>query len=328
MLTLFPKNVVKLLNIQLRRYAVNKLPEKFNKFSLPVKFDAKLTKKLQLTPVLTANEWFRFRQNLLKFSSNSYINENSVDIILMGYCEGLKNIDDQLKNANNYMDALAEADIQPNLMSCSKLMMIFYRKAVQQTISAEEEEQLLQLLVFDKLTYFFRLNFMCFFIFSRCRYIDTKLQTKPNRDIYRNLVLAISVTREWRDILKVIDDQKNAESPMGKPPVVVYKTFVTKAFSEDDQHLGWKLLDEISEKNTLPDSRMFSAYWDYCRRFKSELSKNSDKMMEFIRNNQIIVQKETVDGLANLVEDTGHSFGYANINDRLVTENRTSDWLK
>lgn len=158
-----------------------------------------------------------------------------------------------------------------------------------------------------------------FSYFFRCRFVDAKLKTKPNREIDRYLILALSVTKEWRDVLKIVDKQKNAESSMAKPPAIVYRTLVTKAFSEDDQQLGWKLLDEISKKNILPDNRIFLAYWDYCRRFKLELGENLDKMMEFIRKNQIIVQKEIVDGLAGLIGDAGQSFGYANIDYRLVT---------
>lgn len=145
MFSLFSRNFVKSLNHQLRQYSAQKLPEKFNKFSLPVKFDAKLTKKLQITPVLTPNEWIRFRQNLLKFPTNNHVNENNVDQILLGYCESVKKVDDQLKNAIHYMDALTDANIEPNLMNCSKLLGIFYRKALKDRISSEEEEQLLQL---------------------------------------------------------------------------------------------------------------------------------------------------------------------------------------
>lgn len=139
------KNVVKLVNIQTRQYAVRRMPEKFNQFCLPVKFDAKLTAKLRNDRVITVNDWFRVRRDLLKFHANSYVNEHNVDKIMLGYCAALKNIDDQLLNAINYMNALINANIEPSIACCSKVLNIFYRKALYEKLSDSEEEELLKL---------------------------------------------------------------------------------------------------------------------------------------------------------------------------------------
>lgn len=159
-------------------------------------------------------------------------------------------------------------------------------------------------------------EFQYLWLFCRCRYIDARLKKKPNRGVYRELILSISLTKQWRDVLTTIESQRNAGLPMGKPPVMVYKILIAKAFSEDDQQLGWKLLNEVIKENILPDSRVFSAYWSYCSRFNTKLNENLEKMIEFIKENNIIVQKEVIDGLANLIESAGHSFKYVKITER------------
>lgn len=115
--------------------------------------------------------------------------------------------------------------------------------------------------------------------------------------------------------MRLIEATKE-DSPMGKPPAMVYKMFVIKAFSEDDDQLGWKMLDEIGNENILIDARVFSAYWDYCRRKQSNMKENLERMMTFISTNKFIVTKEVVDGLTSLVGGKKHECNDVIIDDR------------
>lgn len=152
----------------------------------------------------------------------------------------------------------------------------------------------------------------------RCQFVDLELKKKPNRDVFRSLLLAISITKEWRKVLNVIESQKETGHSIGKPPAVAYKIFIANAFNENDAELGWKLLNEINEKNILPDAKVFTAYWGYCRRFQADLLENIDKMLEFIRANDLIIQKEVIDGLVDLIRDAGQVAEYVELDKRLV----------
>lgn len=113
----------------------------------------------------------------------------------------------------------------------------------------------------------------------------------------------LSATRDWR---KVADTINNDKIHCSKSTIQIFNNLTANAFQEADIALGWKMLNQINEKNFQPNFEAFQAYWSYCALNRSTFAENVEKMFEFIEKNDLIVSRNVIESLSDKIK---HYYG-------------------
>lgn len=94
-----------------------------------------------------------------------------------------------------------------------------------------------------------------------------------------------------------------------------YISNISNAFREENIEHGFQLFQEFIQTGQFPNSDVFLAYWNYCHQ-ANNLKDNVIRMLDFIEVNNVVLSRESVNGLILLLEQRDIAVGKVEINAR------------
>lgn len=118
-----------------------------------------------------------------------------------------------------------------------------------------------------------------------------------------NTIKTLLATDKWRETIKIIEENRIKCTQKTLP---VFSCLAANAFYDEDETLGWKILNEINAANQHPDYIAFQGYWKYCAsRNKAEFIEFLEKMLKYIGQNEILVSRQVIDALNDEIKRIG-----------------------
>ncbi|KAJ8929373.1 hypothetical protein NQ314_017954 [Rhamnusium bicolor] len=81
-----------------------------------------------------------------------------------------------------------------------------------------------------------------------------------------NVILALSVTNQWKKCIDLLQEVKITAIPK----TLVYSSVISSAFLNNEERLGWKLLEEMLELEKIPHSTTFLSYIRSIRKIRKK----------------------------------------------------------
>lgn len=164
-----------------------------------------------------APDWQKIRKQVLEIGKP--FTPVNMDYVIMSYC-CLKN---DLSLGKSYINFLQKNDINPNLATLGQYLRLYYavNKFNSSNLNNDDENYILSLYENIKETY---------------KVLDSASS--------ESALVAISLTKEWKTCLKLLDEIKL----VGIPTDLCYSTIISTAFRNGDTELAWKLLNEMIGK--------------------------------------------------------------------------------
>jgi len=209
----------------------------------------------------TAEDWKNVRDDL--FKSGKQITSLTIDSIILSYCIGAQNYD----LGYSYMEFLKTENIKPGLAAVGKYLKLFYLRNCDRVLKESDENYILDM------------------------YKDLRKKYKLlDATTCENVIHALSITKHWKECLKLLDEIKITCSP----GVSAYSVIVAAAFANNENDLAWKLLDEIVVNDRTPQSVAYLSYIKQCKKME-----HLEKLFEFFRLNVIKCDTEVARSLSH-----------------------------
>lgn len=249
-------------------------PKKINNhyiFSAIIESDWLINKKMKSGEIMEDDQWTAVRKDLLETYN---LTETNVDSRIYDICQHYNRVDEAVR----YFQFLERNNYQIPLSIAGDYLRIFYTR--NKPITTEEEEEI-------------------------CRVYDDLRKKYPLLDgkTCSDCILAISLTKKWKDTLELLDMMKITSNP----GVNVMSAIISAAFRNDEVAMGWKIMTEATERYPL-DSRVYKEYLGHCKKKvdKSKLQEEVEKMFYFWGEHDIKPSEEVVREYMDLYQ----SFGY------------------
>ncbi|CAH0550785.1 unnamed protein product [Brassicogethes aeneus] len=221
--------------------------------------------------VKTQKDWKKVRQEILNNQFNKHvITPVNIDSMIIGFCTK----PEKYQLASSYIKFLQKEKIKPNLATNGKYLKLLYEKNTEKCLKADENEIL--------------------GIYEELR------KGYPVLDSFtiENLILGLSVTKEWKKCLELFEEIKITAIANNS----VYSAFISSAFLNNEEDLAWQFLNELIENNRTPKSIIFTSYLATAKKLKSKekIHAKLEKMFEFLKNNDLRLEKTAIEKLEEL----------------------------
>lgn len=114
--------------------------------------------------------------------------------------------------------------------------------------------------------------------------------------------MALSHTDKWRHGWELITKYRSIVQVIS---ITAVCPLIQRAFLEGDCRLGIQMLGHLlskTDKNIIP-SKVFMAYWEFCRRQPNNQRQHIETMLELIQKERVVVTKQTIFGLKALLKE-------------------------
>ncbi|XP_018323887.1 mitochondrial ribonuclease P catalytic subunit [Agrilus planipennis] len=172
-----------------------------------------------------ANDWTSIRNNV---KENKDVPLSTVDFVILNYCCSTK----QYSLGIKFWKYLEEAGIKPNLATKRKYLYLLYKCS--RTSGKREETQILKL---------------CDDIQKEYKVLDPTTS--------EHVAQALSVTKCWRQGIKLLDEVKITATPTTE----TYSAVAAAAFENLENELGLEIVKEIIEKDRKPLDYVYMSYF-------------------------------------------------------------------
>lgn len=123
------------------------------------------------------------------------------------------------------------------------------------------------------------------------------------------------MTHEWTKVLSLIDKHNTICSHSNLP---AFSMVAANAFLHKNPEVGWSYLERIINSKLNPNCIAFLMYWTYCEPNTQDFILNIEKMLFFLKQNEIITSKAVLNGLGESLAKNGLSLSWTTISpDRL-----------
>ncbi|KAJ6634895.1 Mitochondrial ribonuclease P catalytic subunit [Pseudolycoriella hygida] len=238
-------------------------------------------------PQPTKQEWTDLRNNLLKMKSrSSVVNANNVDVFILSNC-----LPKQLETGKSYVKYLKESGSEPKISALMRLLKLYF-DASRAGIPITKEDQQYIVDMYNRLA-------------AQYEIFDSTL----GEGLLHGLVL----TDEWRKSLDIMDSMKFCSNPSSS----AYSAVIGRALHEGDESLGWNLFnDMIANCTTTLRNEAFESYIHFCEKNNDEFEKNINKMLTFIRDNEILITDKIARAFQRAFEKFDYNCSITTVNPR------------
>lgn len=113
-----------------------------------------------------------------------------------------------------------------------------------------------------------------------------------------NSIFALSVTKQWKKCLELLQMIKFTASPTS----AAYSRVIIAAFSNKEMEIGWKLMSEMLMDHRSPQPTVYISWYQNCDRTQEDL----EKMLKFIGNNNIMIPNQVATEIARAFYEIGY----------------------
>ncbi|KAJ8909368.1 hypothetical protein NQ315_004991, partial [Exocentrus adspersus] len=194
---------------------------------------------LENAQVNSARDWSNIRKSILDHEINrGQFTTNNIDAMILGHCTKIKRYD----LGASYVSFLNQEDVKLNIATIGKYLKLIYFKNQENCLETGKP----------------------------CDKAQEEIITKHYHDLRKdypvldsltleNVVLALSLTSRWKECLDLLKEIKIT----AVPTAAAYSAVIAAAFLNNEEALGWTLLDEILMLDKLPGSVSLLAYVTY-----------------------------------------------------------------
>lgn len=261
------KNVYKSIS-QTSRLMYNYSVRKRRPFQSKLVHRNALLDELEINKEKLPSEWKIIRQ---EFLNDNKITENSVDAVILGHCISKNNY----SLGSSYINFLNKENIKFTLAASGKYFKLLYfinkedRFVSGNSIKKDQEQFILK------------------------KFGEIRQQHKILDSItLEGSIGALSLTHEWKKCLDLLNEIKVTTTPNGN----AYSNIVSAAFLNNEESLGWSLLQEMILYNRNIDEIVYFAYINYLKKLKTGKNRISqlEKLFVFLEENDIVLNSSGV----------------------------------
>lgn len=121
----------------------------------------------------------------------------------------------------------------------------------------------------------------------------------------------LAITSEWTKVQSLINEYSTLCRPSN---LSAFSIVAAKAFSHRQPEIGWNMLERIAKAKFNPNCISFLEYWDYCESNAKDFKLNVEKMLFFMKQNEIVVTRAVLKGLQKSLGKNGSSLLWSEIN--------------
>ncbi|KAG8225732.1 hypothetical protein J437_LFUL006827 [Ladona fulva] len=203
-------------------------------------------------PPQSEEEVYNFREKVI--NSGHVVTKNNVDSIILGICSALKNIN----FADSYLNMLKSKNIEINVAAAGRYLRVCYA-----CNHVRGENKILEI----------------------CSYIRNKMPLM-DATTAENVLHGLSLTSEWRQGLELLDMIKETCTPTGS----TYSSLVIAAFRNDDQELGWEIMEECIKIGKVVQDTVYLSLLDLAiakNRSGNKQLAFVEKILEFLKLHEL-----------------------------------------
>lgn len=121
-------------------------------------------------------------------------------------------------------------------------------------------------------------------------------------DLSEGVIYGLICTTQWRKSLDIFDSMKELKTPSSR----IYSAVIHRAIQDEDEPLVWNLFDNMIAECTVLQNEVFVSYIGFCEKNSHTFAEKINKMLTFIKDNEILVTTE----VANEFQRAFQMFGY------------------
>ncbi|KAL3265397.1 hypothetical protein HHI36_009603 [Cryptolaemus montrouzieri] len=222
-------------------------------------------------------------------NSGGKFTTKSVDRILLKYFISSKQYDIGL----DYIKYLSEEHIsKSHLFLTNQIFRLYFQKRYEEkSLSEAAEEHLISL-------------------YKNLR------KSYPVLDVIslEHAILALSVTKEWRKTIELVDEIKK----MNRPSSICFSAIIAAAFLNNEEKTAWMFFNEMFEKERPPYDVIFQAYFEQLESLpdKQEVLSNLEKLFRICTEKDIIFSERVILDLNKLLRKNDIYATFTTINKR------------
>lgn len=134
------------------------------------------------------------------------------------------------------------------------------------------------------------------------RILSYSTKWKPNSPKVQQEIKQLSKTEQWRNAIDIINRENVTCTKLNVP---IFNSLAESAFYDNDQVMGWELLNEISKSGFEPSNHLIKSYWKFCTQNQSQFHAKIEEMLKFIADNRILVTGSVLMELNKSIEPFG-----------------------
>ncbi|CAH1163414.1 unnamed protein product [Phaedon cochleariae] len=243
-------------------------------------------------------EWGNVRQTILNHEQNrKHYTMDNIDALILGFCTTRK----EYELGFSYLQFLKDENIKPNLATIGKYFKLLYHcnekyYFIEKKKNPEDEEYIL-----------------------KC-YQDLR-SDYPILDSLslENTILGVSMTHEWKKCLDFMEEIKITTIPNN----ISYSAIISAAFLNNEEELGWQLLEEMFRNGRNPGSVIFLTYLSNIGKMKNTAygAEKLERLFTFFHENDFKCDKEVADAISSLYKKLDNHSSFTQVSYKGVCNN-------
>ncbi|GLV35222.1 mulder [Carabus blaptoides fortunei] len=243
-----------------------------------------LSSAVQIGKVPSVTEWSTLKSSIL--SQGRHVTNVDFDAKAIGFCVSHRNYE----AGKTFVKFIELQNERLNLAAVGKFMRLYYVcNEGNNNVDKEEEEGILAMYKTLKKEY------------PVLAYITAE-----------NIIHALSITREWKECLLLLDNIKLTATPSA----ATFSAVIKAAFVNKDFDLGWKLMDEMISNERLPLPFVYNSWLQEILTQKKDILENINQLFSYLANNDIHPAREVTDNLLTVLKPLSYIGSYTSMSNK------------
>ncbi|KAL1501588.1 hypothetical protein ABEB36_006885 [Hypothenemus hampei] len=228
---------------------------------------------LQEMKIQKCEDWNKVKQLIFDQNRRGKISETGIDGLIMNSILKLNRVD----LAKDYLNYLEASHTKPNLATVGKYLKLLYQNHSLEKLSKSDENEIIKL----------------------CKEITDNNPVLESRTL-ENMALALSLTKDWKQCLEIIQEIKRTAAVAG----TVYDAVATAAFKHKEEPVAWNLLNQAVLQQQTCLNTAFLSYLETIKKQRKleNKTKSLEKLFLFFRDNEIVCNEDVINEIQSSIK--------------------------